>query len=759
MRKRQLPDSARSTQHSALAVRETVETQERLTTRTIALRAATVNEQERSVEAVLTTENPVQVVDWERWEVVDEILLMSGMSMPANRQVPLLDTHSRYSVATVLGSTRDIRVEGSTLVGRRYFSRKALAVETFQDVRDGHITDGSIGYRVERAAYVDPEQTVEIEGRSFTAGKRTLKVALNWRLKEDSVCPIGADEMAKFRETPPAGAAIHKERVMGFEKWLQRRGIDPRSLNDARRAELLEEYRREIGTDARTGDEPAPPAGDDQRAEDPAPPPNHRRDAGATPPAREVEPAGTSSRTPDAAAIAAETLRAERQRVRSIEELAGDDIDRELVQRAIHEGWDDARASREFLAAMRTRSAPVNHAPGIIARDHERDCTLRALAAGLRIRAGLTRPTSDMNEQQRTQLNQDLERGHRYHDMSLIDVVREAVRLDGGRLPHNRFDQIRAAVSGGSLTAIFTTSAYARLLTSWDEAGDSTEGWVSETDNANYLQQERVTFGKTAGLKKLARGKTADHAAFDDKVEYIKVARFAEQFVVDEQDIIDDNLNALRQAPAELGMAARRLRPDLVYALLLENPTLNADGVAVFHAASHGNLGTTSTALAAATLQAGIIAMASQTMAKGKEVVQLNIEPRFLIVPQDLRFTATILLNSAQRIISTSDGGTLNPLNELGIQLRVDNRLGAGGVQDPDSGVVRTGTATNWFLAASPAGNRTVEVAYLSGTGRRPMMRSFALDKGQWGIGFDVKMDIGANILDYRGLYKATGAS
>jgi hypothetical protein len=37
-------------------------------------------------------------------------------------------------------------------------------------------------------------------------------------------------------------------------------------------------------------------------------------------------------------------------------------------------------------------------------------------------------------------------------------------------------------------------------------------------------------------------------------------------------------------------------------------------------------------------------------------------------------------------------------------------------------------------------------------------MRSFVLDKGQWGLGWDINLDIGAAFMDYRGWYKSTGA-
>jgi len=341
--------------------------------------------------------------------------------------------------------------------------------------------------------------------------------------------------------------------------------------------------------------------------------------------------------------------------------------------------------------------------------------------------------------------------GDRFRDLSMLDLCREAIRLDGRRAPYGRDETIRAAVSGASLSHIFTTTVGAQLLASYVEAGDTTVGWVRETDVANFQTQERKRLGKTAGLEKLPRGDTAKHATIADTGEEYRVARYAKMFVVDEQDIIDDRFNALLDMPREMGAGAGRLRPDLIYAILLANASLGADSVALFHG-DHSNLATA--ALAAAALEAGIAAMAKQT----EDGVNLNIKPRFLLIPQDLFFTAAVLLKSAQRIIASASGGTYNPLLDEQIDIRSDNRLGVAGVTDPATGTVHAGTATNWFLVGAPV-NPTIEVGYLRGTARRPMLRSFILDKGQYGIGWDIKMDIGVKALDYRAMYKSTGAA
>jgi len=324
--------------------------------------------------------------------------------------------------------------------------------------------------------------------------------------------------------------------------------------------------------------------------------------------------------------------------------------------------------------------------------------------------------------------------------------------MEGISEPVDREEMVRAAVSTAAMTNIFTTTVNAALMQAYTETVDTTVGWVRETPVSDFKTNERIQLGKTANLEKHARGGTAEHATREDSLESYKIARYSKQFVVDEQDIIDDRFNALLDMPAQMGAAARRLRPDLVYSILLANPTLNADSTALFHANHGSNTGTD--ALDAAGIQAGLTVMGKQT----QDSVNLNIQPQYLIAPVDLKFDALIALRSADRVISSSSGGTFNPLLNENLELRVDNRLGAAGVTDPATGTAYTGSATNWFLAASPTAAPTIEVGYLNGQ-QAPMLRSFVLDQGQWGIGWDIKMDIGAKALDFRGLYYSDGTA
>ena len=158
---------------------------------------ATLDEKARSVEVVGATEQPVEVFDPERWAVVSEVLLMTGCEMPSSRQIPLIDRHHRErGAASVLGSCRDIHIAGDQLLGRIYFSNAAEAESPWMKVREGHLTDFSVGYRVIESTWIPEGESALVKGRSF---KGPLRVTSRWRPKELSVVPIAGDDQAKAR--------------------------------------------------------------------------------------------------------------------------------------------------------------------------------------------------------------------------------------------------------------------------------------------------------------------------------------------------------------------------------------------------------------------------------------------------------------------------------------------------------------------------------------------------------------------------------
>jgi hypothetical protein len=157
---------------------------------------STMREADRSVEFILSTEAPANVWSWERFDVIREVLVAEGVQLPANKQIPLQDSHDRSTVKSTLGSVREIRVENNQVVGRLYFARSAEAVEAFEKIKDGHIDSGSVGYSAEDALWIDEGQRYLHNGVEHAG---PMQLTRSWSLKEYSLVAIGADPNAKAR--------------------------------------------------------------------------------------------------------------------------------------------------------------------------------------------------------------------------------------------------------------------------------------------------------------------------------------------------------------------------------------------------------------------------------------------------------------------------------------------------------------------------------------------------------------------------------
>lgn len=627
----------------------------------------------------------------------------------------------------------DITVEAKAIRVEGVMSGHGAAADEVRiSAGNGFPWKSSIGAEPGRMDFVEAGRQIEVNGQKFNG---PLYVARNSVIYETSFVPLAGDN----RSSATVAAGLNQgDSAMGFEAWLKAKGFDLAALSDEQKATLKAAYDLE------------------QKKPDEKPADK-----------KKVEAAQDDEDEVDAI----QQLRAEEAqevaRIKAVRKICAKHADLkvktdagelDLEAHAIEAGW--TADATELYALRASRPAPAIHSRG-----HETDATLQALQGGLMLRAGIAldakhweTPAAMMiglPQWLRANINAEarqrsMEAAHRFYSMSMFDLCVEACRLDGKDVGRDRTAVIQAAFSGSALTQIFTTSVNARLLATYMESPDSTRGWTSETDVPDFKTNDRMQLAKGGALDKLPRGKTASHYNRSDRAESYRIARYAKQFVVDEQDIRDDSMNAIQEMPREMGLAAARLRPDLVYAILFANAALGADSVALFHS-THSNTDT-SAALAADKLKTGITKVGLQT----DNGVNLSLSPTHLIVPKTLEFTAKELMNSSLIVVTGSTDSVRGNANVLQSALQVvsDSRLD-NGVTDPSSGTAYSGDTNDWFLADSKA--NTIEVGYLAGTGRVPQSRSFVLDRGQWGIGWDIKMDIGAKALDYRGLYRGVG--
>lgn len=206
------------------------------------------------------------------------------------------------------------------------------------------------------------------------------------------------------------------------------------------------------------------------------------------------------------------------------------------------------------------------------------------------------------------------------------------------------------------------------------------------------------------------------------------------------QAIVNDDLRAFERLVSAFGSSSSRLENRLVYSQLTANGVMG-DGIALFDAAGHANLGTgAGSALQMSALKAGRTAMRLQ---KGLAKEELNLAPNFLIVPASLEQDAYQLTSSNYTPAKQSD------VNEF----RSGGRTAVEPIVEP---ILDGNSSTAWYLASNSGQIDTIEYCYLDGA-EGPVIESQAgFDTD--GVTWKCRLDFAASAIDHRGLYKGVGA-
>lgn len=153
--------------------------------------------------AIATTENAVLIFDWDRQQVVREILPMRYLDALPDK-VPLLDSHWIDSIDRIKGSAINWHISGRKLMAGIVIA--SVATQTDTAIQRGDIDSVSIGYITDPAFTVEiPKgKTVKIDGTTYSNDYRDhipLLVRTWWKVRELSLVPIGADAEAKILHT------------------------------------------------------------------------------------------------------------------------------------------------------------------------------------------------------------------------------------------------------------------------------------------------------------------------------------------------------------------------------------------------------------------------------------------------------------------------------------------------------------------------------------------------------------------------------
>lgn len=179
---------------------------------------------EKGIDTVATTSAPALVVDWERWQVIREVLPMKYAQLPKGDKVPLLDSHMRGSVDRIKGSATNWTKNDSELMAKIFVSESEDDIK--QKIKEGHIDSVSIGYNTDsgKSVEIPKGQTVTIDGAAYKndfTDDYPMVVRLWWETKELSLVPIGADDAAKFRSVSDFTAQRFMKELSDLRKELE----------------------------------------------------------------------------------------------------------------------------------------------------------------------------------------------------------------------------------------------------------------------------------------------------------------------------------------------------------------------------------------------------------------------------------------------------------------------------------------------------------------------------------------------------------
>jgi hypothetical protein len=274
--------------------------------------------------------------------------------------------------------------------------------------------------------------------------------------------------------------------------------------------------------------------------------------------------------------------------------------------------------------------------------------------------------------------------------------------------------------------------ARTQLLAGYQVAPRTFQPWTRQGTLPDFRVTNRVSLGLGPRLLKIPEHSEYKRGTLMAALAQAQLEKYGRILAFTREALINDDFDMFQRIPSMFGNAAAALESDIIYGILMGNPTMG-DGNALFSAA-HGNLMTAAT-INIQSMAAARIAMMNQTSMDGHF---LALQPSFLIVGPSQEMSALQFLAPISIVGSRTD---IVPVAYKSLQLIVEPRI----------------TDASWYLAANPAQFDTIEYDYLAGAGGGgPTIET----REGWdidGTEYKARMEFAASAVDYRGLVKNPG--
>ena len=332
------------------------------------------------------------------------------------------------------------------------------------------------------------------------------------------------------------------------------------------------------------------------------------------------------------------------------------------------------------------------------------------------------------------------DRSRKYRSMTLFELAKTCA----GRAARNVMDRTRIVDialarrgagmhTSGDFPGILGDAVGRTLLREYEAMVPTFSPFTRASAATDFKDISPVNLGDAPELEAVIEHGEFTRGSISESKETYRISTFGKVFGITRQAVINDDVQAFARLPKMMAGRARDKESDLVWGEITGNRTMDTDNTKLFHA-NHNNLASSGAVLSVATLSTGYAAMRKQTGLDGRLI---DMMPGSILVPVGLEISARKLVSQ----ITASSAADVNPFSDI-LSVVAEPRL------DLDS-------ANKWYLAADGAEADIIELARLGGEGPSLFTREgFDTD----GIEWKVRHDIGARVLDFRGLYANPGA-
>lgn len=729
------------------------------------------DDSDEGIEVVIATDSPVDRMDWNRGQIVSEILDMDGVEFRSSlRQLPIVDSHDPSTVANVLGSVRDIQIKDGELIGRAVFASDSKSQEAFQKVRDGHLTDFSITASVNQVKQVPPGATYRVRNKDIDG---PAEIVTKWTPTDASLVAVGADArstvISKLRssydstnwETERMPADRNVLLALGMPEdlieeeeiaaWLESKMESEERMSDEEEKDRAEHDDEEKRGEHDKEEERAEHDDEKERESDHKKEDERNMHYGED---EEKKDRGEHEEEDEERqrSLIRSAVDAERQRTQLIRTLcATGGIAADQADQWVASGESVETVRKEVQKKMESSNAPIGESVSVTrsaidnARDAVRDGLIVRSFGSARIQgkpeigddglknASLLRMAEVILRAGNINTDRMAPRDIASLAMGSQDVIRRLnIQRDG-----------EAYHTTGSFANLLLDASNKTLLAAYEEAPFSWNLWARQaTSVPDFKNINRIRYSEAADLEQVPENNPYSESRMSDEKESYSVEKYGRIASVSWETIINDDLDAIARTPALMGTAARRTQNKKVYEVLTANENM-ADSNALFSSA-HSNLAGVGGSPSVSSLNDAYVSMMTQKGVNGSTII--NVEPRYIIGPPSLRGTILQLLGSfADPNVGGDTTGNANTLN-----IHKDALIP---IIEPQ---LESNSTTAWYLASEPSRIDTVEIAFLQGE-EQPVLES-EFDSARDTYKYKVRQTFGVKAIDWRGMYKNAGA-